>query len=127
MSKQRKQNKQPQVRMHSLELKGKDMERPVTAGVHFVTADGLAHGVGSATVNSEPFESATAGVQLDEPNTDRTLVEDIADVIGALDRSDDDNWTQAGPPKVAVVEAALGFQITEADRDQAWQLFNERG
>ena len=123
--------KQPEPRMHSLELKGKGMERPTTAGVHFATADGLAYGVGSATFNPDPFDPGEAMgqalVSADQRAVERMMVDDIADQIAALDPEEKGNWTKAGPPKVEVLEAALGFQITEADRDNAWQLFKQRG
>lgn len=122
--------KQRATRMHSLELKGRGMERPISAGVHFVTADGLAQGVGSATHNPDPLQAARGVLDLGElqplPAT-RQLADDIVEIIAALDPDDEQQWTKAGPPKVAVLEAALGFQITEADRDNAWQLFNQRG
>ncbi|HDZ10031.1 hypothetical protein [Pseudohongiella sp.] len=134
MSKPTKQNK---VRVHSLELKGKGMERPVTAGVHYVSQDGLAHAVGSATYNPEPFapkqaENQALNDSVDAPVSAAELAEraragDIVDAIASLDLADDEIMTKNKGPKVAAIEAVLGFQITEADRDQAWQLFNQRG
>lgn len=134
MSKPTKQNK---VRAHSLELKGKGMERPVTAGVHYVSQEGLAHAVGSATYNPEPFapkqaESQPQSTSLDAPGltaaeVERALVDDIVDALATMDLADDEIMTKNKGPKVAAIEAVLGFPITEADRDQAWQLFNQRG
>ena len=44
----------------------------------------------------------------------------IADAIRSLDTDNPENWTGAGKPQVSAIEAALGRDITAAERDAAW-------
>ena len=46
----------------------------------------------------------------------------IIQAIGALDATDATLFTQDGKPKVVAVEAILGYDISEADRDAAWAI-----
>ena len=50
--------------------------------------------------------------------TDRKAL--IVGAIRGLDPDEETLWTLSGPPTVAAVEAALGFGISAAERDEAW-------
>lgn len=118
-------------RMHDLALKGAAMQRPVSAGVHTATPDGLVRQADSATQVVDPYLPT-------EPSTEHQdsedlavgaaeLVEAVADAIAGIDPARSELWTKNKGPKVTALEAVLGFQITEAERDSAWLVFNQRG
>ena len=50
----------------------------------------------------------------------------IAEAIAGLDPEDKKLFTKAGPPRVNVLEKRLGYDITEDERDAAWELFLEK-
>ncbi len=45
----------------------------------------------------------------------------IEDAINNLEVGHEDHWTKAGKPEVKALEAALGFDISAAERDAAWE------
>lgn len=65
----------------------------------------------------------SAGVHYKTSDTVAAIVQSIA----GIDKDDADSWTKTKGPKVSALEAVLGYQITEAERDSAWQIFNQRG
>lgn len=71
--------------------------------------------------NDEPGqdEEQDAAEQATSERLDR-----IADAIGQLDTAHDAAlWTEAGPPRVDALEDILGHDITEAERDEAWAVY----
>jgi|GEM_PF-2420639 len=65
-----------------------------------------------------------------EPNGDgdgdgdnQITEQQIIDVITQLDPDDEDLWTDEGLPVVKVIEAELGADITEEQRDAAWKAY----
>jgi len=63
----------------------------------------------------------------DGPPAGDDLILAVAEVIAspaALDPETD--FTADGPPRVDALERELGYGITEADRDAAWALHNEK-
>ena len=53
-----------------------------------------------------------------EPNA---LAWALEGAIRSLDREDESLWTRDGKPRVDALERALGYDITAADRDAAWE------
>lgn len=51
----------------------------------------------------------------------------IKAAIGTLDRADKNLWTGAGIPRVEVIEAAVGFNISAAERNEAWEELSGGG
>lgn len=51
-------------------------------------------------------------------------MEKIGDAILEMDIENADNVTQAGEPKVDVISGMVKFDITKAERDEAWEAFN---
>lgn len=51
--------------------------------------------------------------------------EELQAVIGGLDVMDATLWTDGGKPQVKAIEAVLGRQISAADRDEAWDIFQK--
>ena len=52
-----------------------------------------------------------------------------AEIAAAIDRLDPDDralWTKDDRPQVAALEAALGYDITAAERDAAWEARDDR-
>lgn len=64
---------------------------------------------------SAPGEGPPAGS--DDPATRAAA---ILAAVRALDENDPKNFTNSGSPKVPVLEKALGFKVTAAERDAAW-------
>lgn len=49
----------------------------------------------------------------------------IRDLLEAdPDRADETVWTKAGKPEVRAIEELLGFDISAAERDAAWEELN---
>ncbi|MDX1491277.1 MAG: hypothetical protein R3332_08320 [Pseudohongiellaceae bacterium] len=83
---------------HSLELRAKTQTMPTTAGVHLATSE----------AESEFL----------------ARVEQIREAIALVPADDPSSWTKTKAPKVVALEAILGFQITEAERDAAFAHSN---
>lgn len=80
---------------HSLTLRAKQRSMPNTPGVHVLAAE---------------------------------ISPRLAQISAAIDRvalDDESAWTKAKGPRVSALEAVLGYQITEAERDAAWALNQE--
>lgn len=107
-------SEQPRQRMHDLALKGAGMQRPTGPGVHFVTTTEL-----QDPLATEEIVDSSAGAE--------EIQQAIVAAIAAMDKDAPDSWTKTKGPRVAALEAVLGYQITEAERDSAWQIFNQRG
>ena len=76
--------------------------------------------IGAALAGSDSAQEAPAG---DSRQTDA-----IAEAIRALDPGAADAWTKSGKPDVRALEQRLGYDITAAERDAAWeQVEQERG
>lgn len=52
--------------------------------------------------------------------TGKDLDAALAGVIKTLDLKDPEPWTGTGAPSVAVLEKILGYDVTAAERDAAW-------
>lgn len=48
-------------------------------------------------------------------------VDQILDAVMSLDRDNPKNWTKAGIPQVSALEKELGYDITQRERDEAWE------
>ena len=58
------------------------------------------------------------------PGEERDLAIDLA--IVQLDQGNKKHWTASGIPRVKAIEEKAGFDITEAERDKAWQKVEEK-
>ena len=66
-----------------------------------------------------------AGLDASTPDPEQAPdphLDDIAAAIGKLDRDSKSLWTRRGKPRVAAIEAAIGRDITAAQRDAAWKI-----
>lgn len=77
----------------------------------------LALGVISKPFDSVPDEST----QMAEADED--MMQTIMDAIGQLKQPDD--FTQSGRPRIKSLEPILGFEISTADLNPAWERFQE--
>lgn len=57
---------------------------------------------------------------------DGEILDYLVQACGELDRDQKDHWTKDGRPQVAALEALTGIDINAAQRDQAWDAFNEQ-
>lgn len=73
------------------------------------------------------YEKATKtdpnGGDGDGDSDNQITEQQIIDVITQLDPDDEDLWTDEGLPVVKVIEAELGADITEEQRDAAWKTY----
>ncbi len=53
-------------------------------------------------------------------------VEAIMEAINALSPTSETFWNKDGRPAVAAIERVLGYDISVADRDAAWDVYQER-
>ncbi len=58
------------------------------------------------------------------PGEERDLA--LALAIVQLDQGNKKHWTASGIPRVKAIEEKTGFDITEAERDKAWQKVEEK-
>ena len=69
-------------------------------------------------------KGATAGAREKDPPPPRpegeALQAAIRAAIEGLDLADKSTWTKGGKPEVKALEARLGFDISAAERDEAW-------
>ncbi len=73
-----------------------------------------------------PATDATpADAPTEKPRPARTVIDDVRDAIGLLDRNDKNAWTKERKPRVEAIEAVLGTPVTDDQRDAAWALINE--
>ena len=117
-------------RMHSMALKGAEVPLPTKAGTHLLHGQNLVQEPGSATANPLPYsdEEQDAATQSADGRpftpTEQELIQTVATAIAQLDKSNASLWHKNGAPKRAALEAALGFDINDNERDQAWALHN---
>ena len=52
---------------------------------------------------------------------------EIVKAISELDPDDPDQWTAKGKPRVEDLEDLLGYDITEAERNEAWEIYQKEG
>lgn len=92
-------------------------------------SDGLAHAGEKTTtidtrtarylVNRKLAEYVPIGI-----DESKNRIDQICDAIEKLDPDNSEQWTNSGKPQVREVEAILGFDISAAERDQAWEQFD---
>ena len=79
-----------------------------------------------------PPVQAPARVTEQQParSDDPALADDTMDITGIMDAirslepGNPTHWTKAGKPRVKALEERLGYDISAADRDAAWQYFD---
>jgi len=69
-----------------------------------------------ATVNAGDPPAKTA------PTTTEGRIAEILAAMNGLDRSETDDFTTTGKPKVPALEKALGYNISATERDEAWSV-----
>lgn len=47
-------------------------------------------------------------------------------LIGMLEEGNPEHWTRGGKPSVDALEEAIDADVTAADRDKAWELYQQR-
>lgn len=63
----------------------------------------------------------------DEPQpveTDPERLSDLLTAISELDPDNKDHYTEAGLPQVSALEEILDGDVTAAERDAAWEIYN---
>lgn len=60
-------------------------------------------------------------VESEEPTKRDRLVE----AIGKLPEEEDSLWTDDGKPKTGSIERLVGQRVSAAERDEAWEVFQE--
>ena len=58
--------------------------------------------------------------EIERPDNPEVLGEEIVTAISRLEAGNIDHWTKSGKPEVRALEAALGYDISAAERDAAW-------
>lgn len=61
----------------------------------------------------------------DKPKGDGFTEAQIVEAISGLDEDDESLWTEDRKPMVVAIEAVLGGNITEAQRDNAWESMQD--
>lgn len=127
---------------NAIELDGVDAMERIVVGLAFETAEGAAEAAKAAKGKRKPKEpkepetpKEPKKVKEPEKVTDPdpgssdappAFSDDpIVEAITKLDREDAKLWTQKGKgkPMVKAVEKVLGEDITEAQRDEAWDKY----
>lgn len=99
---------------HSLRLRAKERPMPST-----VPANGV-YTIASAT---SPAPSQTPAAEASAEDSDISPRQrQIHSAINRVKLDDLTLWTKNKGPRVDALEAILGYQITEAERDDAWNL-----
>ena len=62
---------------------------------------------------------APAAEPAKKPKGDK-LTAALVEAIGGLNKDDEDLWTGSGKPNVNALEAVLGYAVSAAERDGAW-------
>lgn len=80
-----------------------------------------------------PIDVATGGKAIvpasgtsHRPRSKRKLLEAIVAAIGQLDPSNTKHWTGAGLPRVELLETILGYDISAAERNEAWAEYQRQ-
>ncbi len=61
-----------------------------------------------------------------EPGPKEVDIDEAIDAIAHLDPDDNDCWTKTGKPQVGPLEDYLGYDISAADRDAAWEQYQAK-
>lgn len=84
--------------------------------------------VGERDAAREEAKAAQAAAEEAKQKLEATQAPDrmarIREAIGGLDRDDSALWTGAGIPKVEAIETVVGFNISAAERDAAWEALS---
>lgn len=78
------------------------------------------------TLKAEPMLVVTSSQRQETGGANAPALSEEAQLqaaIASLDVMDITLWTEGGKPQVKVIEAVLGRQISAADRDVAWKIF----
>ncbi|WP_163833283.1 hypothetical protein [Spartinivicinus ruber] len=60
-------------------------------------------------------------------NTSPDALEEMIEVIGMLDANrDEEDWSKDGKPKVEAIEGLLNQDISAAQRNEAWKIYQTR-
>jgi len=59
-------------------------------------------------------------------NNPPSKIELIVKAISTLPIDDQSSWTSSGKPQAAVLSEILGENVSAGERDEAWQLYQER-
>lgn len=54
------------------------------------------------------------------PEDEGEKLKAIQDAIGALDKENEELWTNGGKPQVAAIEAVTGWTVSAKERDAVW-------
>lgn len=101
---------------HSMALRAKQRSMPNTPGVHVHKPDAAGDAPTAESSGDEPAGESDISPRLRE----------IHAAISKVPLNDESAWTKARGPRVSALEAVLGYQITEAERDAAWALNQEK-
>lgn len=82
------------------------------------------HNTLDADTGTGANSSATDGAG--SPGEEPLTVEHIVDAIGQLEPGNEDHWTKGNKPDAKVLGAILKHDVSAAERDEAWKLFQER-
>ena len=126
---------------HDFNLRGKGVANPEASGIYVRKGDVLAQ-TKKGTVSPDPYKtgeesgadsavdtgsqnsSGNTASEIDPIDLNKAEIERInaiAHMIGTIvDSGKSSDMTSDGGPKVRVLEKALGYSITEAERDIAW-------
>jgi hypothetical protein len=76
---------------------------------------------GAAKYKNPRDEKASA----DSAGEAEQQLDDVVEAIGQLDPNNEDHWTQANLPEVGALKEILGRNVTGAERDAAWEQYQE--
>lgn len=77
--------------------------------------------IGHIALASDLEAEAAAAAATEQASTaDQARKAKIVEAMQAMDPANDQLWTAEGAPTVAAIEGAVGFDITEAERDLIW-------
>ena len=62
----------------------------------------------------------------EEPGPKEVDIDEVIDAIDHLDPDDPDRWTKTGKPQVVPLEDYLGYDISAAQRDAAWEQYQAK-
>lgn len=76
--------------------------------------------VGIGSLEEIPSAAPPAGEPTDPAERQAAIVE----AIGKLDENNNEQWLTNGKPDIKALFAVLGWVITAAERDAAWETFS---
>jgi len=112
------------VAIHQLKVGGNYVQPGTSLQIEAVEAKRLAE-LGAATIKERAAAqvAVTGGKTPTGNDEDPDIIDEIVQAIGMLDPESEDDWTKAGLPDVRALETSIGKEITAAQRDEAWALF----